>query len=81
MGFGINLFHMVEIQLGVNLGCVDATVAKQFLDNAQIGPTPDQMNGIGVPQRVGTHRRFNTGIHPMPLQNRISGLSAEGPSP
>ena len=52
MGAVVNLFEMRNGDLGIDAGGVEATVAKQLLDKADVRAVLKHVGGAGVPEQV-----------------------------
>ena len=55
----VNVPQSGPADMRVDLGCADAGMAEQFLDDAQIRPMLQQMGGEAVSQHVRGHVSFN----------------------
>ena len=55
-------FKALLIDVGVNLGGGDSGVAKEFLDDTEIGTVFKEVGGKGVPQQVRVDVLFNPGL-------------------
>ena len=56
MRAGVDRTQALLADMSVDLRRLEAGMAQQFLDDAQVGAPIEEMGGEGVPQRVGMGR-------------------------
>ena len=64
--------------VGVYLGRGQTLVTQQFLDDAQIGPTVEQVGGETVAEGVGRDTLGQPGGHPQPLHTEPQAADCKG---
>ena len=77
MGFVIYFLETTGGQMRIYLRGTEATVAKQFLDAAQIGATVEHVRGERVPERVRTDRGVQVGLSEVFVQFSSDAACAE----
>ena len=83
MAAGVNFLKLFDADLGVNGRGVELFVAKQLLDEPDVGSVFQHVRGAGVPQHVAgrpgaSARLFQPGRHHARHHVGIEGLAVAG---
>jgi len=71
MAPALGLPNVPDINSRINFGVLDTLVAKQFLDNEQIGSVAEQVGGEGMPPEMRPGVTIQPGAAGIPLHNGI----------
>jgi len=74
----MDLFEALVIDVGVDLGGCDISVAEELLNDAQIGSILKQVGREGVPQEVRIHVLLDASLLGAVFYNLTNAVRAEG---
>src|SRR5690606_7405576 len=60
MGLVVYLGQVLEVKMGIDLGCADVGVAQELLDAAQVVAGFEEVGGGGMAEQVGVHPGIDT---------------------
>ena len=62
MGFGVDGFELLDADLGVNARRFELLVAKELLDEADVGSALEHVGGAGVAQKMAASGAAEVGF-------------------